>query len=97
MGARLAALQRQWDPKAGAFRCHYTGITLIDAHGSRRSATWEHVTPGDESSVVLVADVVNKMKGDLTEEEFRVFVRALARHFDEPGFDEGLFPRDRLV
>lgn len=92
MHARLRALQRQWDQEIKAFRCHYTGIALADAHGSRRSATWEHVQPGDESSVVLVADVVNKMKGDLSEDAFRQLVLALAKHFEEPGFDEDAFP-----
>lgn len=97
MAARLAALHDQWDPIAGAFRCYYTDLVLTEDWGSRRSASWEHRTPGDESSVVLVADLVNKMKGDLTEEEFRIIVRAMARHFDEPGFDERLFPPDRAV
>ena len=94
IAARLAAMHRQWDTEAAAFRCLYTGLTLTDSHGSRRSATWEHRIPGDESSVVLVADLVNKMKGDMTEHEFRRVVQALARHFEAPGFDEGDFPLD---
>jgi hypothetical protein len=94
MAARLAALNRQWDPEAGAFRCHYTGLVLTLVWGSRRSASWEHRTPGDESSVVLVADLVNKMKGDMDEDQFRRVVLALARHFETPGFDEAQFPVD---
>ena len=60
-----------------AFRCFYSDIPLVTEPGTRRSATWEHRTPNDESSVVLVADVVNKMKGNLTDAEFRRIVRAL--------------------
>ena len=97
MTARLAALHRQWDRKAGAFRCYYTGLVLREDWGSRRSASWEHRTPGDESSVVLVADLVNKMKGDLTEDEFRRVVQALARHFETSRFDEAEFPVDRKM
>ncbi len=66
----------------------------MDTHGSRRSATWEHVIPGDESSVVLVADLINKMKGDMQEDEFRSVVTALARFFSEGYFDETAFPID---
>ena len=93
----MAALHNQWDPKAGAFRCFYTSLVLSEDWGSRRSASWEHRTPGDESSVVLVADLVNKMKGDMTEQEFRRVVLALARHFDAPGFDDAEFPADPAV
>jgi len=50
--------------------------------------------PGDESSVVLLADVVNKMKTDMTEEQFKTMVRALARRFDGHPFDESAFPED---
>jgi hypothetical protein len=93
--ARLEALCKQWDRTVGAFRCHYTRMRLLtDPYGSRRYATWEHVIPGDESSVVLVADVVNKMKGDMREAEFRAIVRALARYFDGGQFDESSIPLD---
>jgi hypothetical protein len=95
MSARFRSMQEQWDSGIGAFRCYYTRIPLVDAHGSRRSATWEHVTPGDESSVVLVADLINKMKGDMQEGEFRTVVTALAAFFSEGSFDESAFPLDR--
>lgn len=85
-------MRRQWDPEVGAFRCHYTGVPLDDQSGSRRYATWEHLTPGDESNVVLVADLVNRMKSDMTDAEFRAIVKALARHFDGDNFDHSAFP-----
>lgn len=93
--ARRKALVEQWDSEIDGFWCYYTRIKLTHDYGSRRYATWEHREPGDESSVVLVADLVNKMKGDMTEAEFRTMVQALSRHFDEAPFDESAFPPDR--
>ena len=92
--ARRKALHNQWDSDIGAFRCYYTCVELTHNYGSHRYATWEHREPGDESSVVLVADLVNKMKGDMKEAEFQVMVRALARHFEDQPFDEAAFPAD---
>lgn len=93
--ARLWAMWDQWDEKERVFRCKYTAVPLSEVRGSRRYATWEHATPGDEASVVLVADLVNKMKVDLTETEFRDMVATLARHFEGHDFDPNDFPADR--
>lgn len=92
--ARLEALRKQWDPQIDAFRCYFTAVPMTGTHGSRRYATWEHLVPGDESSVVLVTDLVNKMKSDMTEDEFKTIVRALTRRFDGESFDEHAFPPD---
>lgn len=87
--ARFRAMCRQWNSAKEAFLCHYTGLPLLTENkGSRRYATWEHVIPGDESSVVLAANIVNKMKSDMTEAEFKRLVRALADHFDMQALDE---------
>ena len=94
--ARLWAMWDQWDGNESVFRCKYTGVPLSEVRGSRRYATWEHATPGDEASVVLVADLVNKMKVDMTEPEFRDMVAALARRFEGHDFDAHAFPADRL-
>jgi hypothetical protein len=93
IGARRKALYDQWDSEIGAFRCYYTHIPLTDEQGSPRYATWEHRNPSDETSVVLVANIISRMKSDLTENQFRAMVAALSRHFDdsEP-FDESAFP-----
>jgi hypothetical protein len=50
--------------------------------------------PGDEASVVLVADLVNRMKSDMTDAEFRGMVTALASHFGGSEFDHAAFPDD---
>jgi hypothetical protein len=93
--ARLAALRTQWDPFIEAFRCHYTDVPLSLKPGTRRTATWEHLTPRDESSVVLLADLVNKMKSDMTDAEFRIVVRALANRFEGGLFDPYAFPAEK--
>jgi hypothetical protein len=83
----------QWSPNAQAFVCYYTGVPLTEEYGSTRHATWEHLTPEDEGSVKLVADLVNRMKADMTDSEFRSMVAALARMFEGGDFDESVFPR----
>jgi hypothetical protein len=94
--ARRKALRAQ--RRGDAFVCAYTGIELTEANGDTRFATWEHRQPGDESSVVLVADLVNRMKGDMSESEFSAMVRALADLFQGKAFDESAFPiRQRRV
>jgi hypothetical protein len=75
---RVLAMKNQWDALIRAFCCKYTLVQLSDKSTSNKYGTWEHVIPGDESSVVLVADLVNKMKVDMTEREFETMVRALA-------------------
>lgn len=93
--ARLRAMQRQFDPSIDGYRCYFTHVELELAAGTRRSAEWAHLTAGDESSVVLACKLVNRMQTDLTEPEFEVFVKALARRFEGKPFDQSAFPRDR--
>lgn len=91
--ARLRALQEAW--RDGSFRCFYTGMALID-DGQRwrdhRYLVLEHRIPGDEASVVVTCALVNRMKTDLTEEQFKNMVRELAKVFDGGTFDERAFP-----
>jgi hypothetical protein len=42
--------------------------------------------------VGVFADLVNRMKTDLSEEDFRRMVAALARKFENGEFDESAFP-----
>jgi hypothetical protein len=96
--ARLRALQRSW--RDGAFHCFYTGIVLVE-DGRRwrdhRYLTFEHRTPGDESSVVVTCALVNRMKTDLTEEQFKAMVAELAKVFAGGTFDERAFPGSAAV
>lgn len=92
--ARLWAMSRQW--RDGAFRCHFTDIALsTEGSGDPRYATWEHVEPGNEATVVLAADIVNRMKQNMNEAEFRAMVSALARRFEGAEFDENALPARR--
>jgi len=93
--ARLRTMQAQYDEDIDAFRCYFTGIALDLAAGSRRSAEWAHLVPGDDSSEVLACKLANRMQADLTEDEFRAFVVVLARHFEGRPFDETAFPGER--
>lgn len=93
--ARKKALRKAWDPKARCFRCHYTGIALnTDDHRDHRYLSLEHQTPGDETEIVVVSALINRMKTDLSDQEFRGMVSALARKFEAEGedFDKEAFP-----
>lgn len=87
--ARLQALKGAWDGEA--FRCYYTGIKLIlDNHGDPRYLTFDHRTPRVESDVVVAAAVINDMKSDLAEDEFRAVVTQLAQRFSGGRFDDAV-------
>jgi hypothetical protein len=91
--ARLRALRESW--RDGAFHCFYTDVELItdrERSHDRRYLHFEHRTPGDESSVVVTSALVNLMKTNLSEEEFRTMVAELARAFAGERFDDGAFP-----
>jgi hypothetical protein len=92
MAARRDALHEQWNEDLQAFTCKYTSIVLTH-DGGARNAEWEHVIPGVESSVVLVAAVVNRMKGDLTEDQWDAMIGALyALRIQGKPFDESALP-----
>jgi hypothetical protein len=80
--AREWALHESWD--GHCFRCYYTNWPLVlDNPDSPYYLTWEHRTPGIESDVVVAAALINYMKADLTETEFRTVVEGLARRFND--------------
>src|ERR1043165_9754744 len=81
--AREKALHKAWDGEC--FRCYYTGWPLsVDNPKSHLYLTWEHLTPGNEDDVVVAAALINYMKSDLTEREFRKVVIAMALRFQKP-------------
>ena len=78
--ARLAALKRAWG--GSAFYCEITGWKLTTTNSeSPFYLTWEHLTPGDEKDVIVAAALVNRMKANLTLDQFKVLVCALAKRF----------------
>jgi hypothetical protein len=95
--ARVRALCDSW--RDGAFHCHYTGVTLVTEPArwrDHRYLAFEHQTPGDEASVVVTCSLINRMKTDLNDGEFRLLVTELARTFAGAGFDERAFPEGGL-
>lgn len=89
--ARLAALKRAW--RGSAFYCEITGWRLTTANReSPFYLTWEHLTPGNEKSVVVAAALVNRMKANLTLDQFKLLVCALANRFANP---RGTVPKIR--
>lgn len=89
--ARLAALKRAW--RGSAFYCEITGWKLdTKDHHSPFYLTWEHLTPGNEDDVVVAAALVNRMKANLTLDQFKLLVCALANRFANP---RGTVPKIR--
>lgn len=75
------ALREAWDPAGGCFRCQITGVELVVGHENwphTRYLEREHVSPGDDSAYVVCAAIINRMKGSMTEREFREAVGAVA-------------------
>lgn len=88
--ARERALRDAWDGQG--FRCHYTGIRLAeDNPNNPRYITFDHRTPRQEDDIVVVAALINDMKSDLSDDEFRTMVKQLADYFSGGKFDESAF------
>lgn len=88
--ARARALQDAWDGEA--FRCYYSGVRLVeDNHGDPRYLTFDHRIPRQETDIVVVAAVINDMKSDMADDEFRAMVWQLANRFNGGGFNESVF------
>ena len=88
--AHKQALKDAWDGEG--FLCHYSHIRLIENdREDPRYLTFDHRTPGDENDIVVAAFVLNDMKTNMTEGEFRAMVFQLANHFKGGTFDERVF------
>jgi hypothetical protein len=91
--ARICALKRAWDADERCFLCHYTRIPLdTEDHRDHRYLSLEHQTPGNETDIVVVSALINRMKTDLSDAEFKRMVTALAASFEKPPFDRDAFP-----
>lgn len=88
--ARARALRDAWDGEA--FRCYYSGVRLVEDNSKDpRYLTFDHLTPRQESEIVVVAAAINDMKSDMADGEFRAMVLQLARRFSGGEFDESVF------
>ena len=63
------------------FVCHYSGAVLTEDPSSPWHVSFDHCTPGDERDLVICAALVNHMKSNLTEPEFRSLVVQLGQRF----------------
>lgn len=84
--ARELALQQAWDGEG--FRCYYTGVRLEEKNSKHPLyITFDHRIPRDEQDIVVTSQVINDMKSDLSEEEFRKVVIELAKKFQGGEFN----------
>src|SRR3990172_1591991 len=80
--ARLDALKKGFNKLGKYFECYYTQIRLDESNPrSARYLTFYHVVPRDESKMVLAAALINDMKSDFTDKEFRSMIKQLSSHF----------------
>jgi len=80
--AYVAALQKAWSVGDDGFLCHYSGVKLVE--GGRKdpwALSFDHVVPGQKGNLVVCSFLINVMKAELSEEEFRVVVKEIDRHW----------------
>ena len=77
------AMDGVWDYiRKYGFVCYYTGMPLdLDDPKSPWYLVFDHWSPRDPRKIVITSSLVNRMKSDLTEEEFWYFISQLANHF----------------
>ena len=81
------ALINAWD--GNAFRCYYSNTPLETTNSKNpRYRTFDHRTPRDKQDIVLAASLINDMKSDMTEQEFKKIIIELAKRFQGGHFDD---------
>ena len=79
---RVAALVNGYDAGTDGFLCYYTGVPLDEHDNTDPFHLWYDLrVPDDPATAVLSSMLANRMKTDMSEEEFRIFV---------PQLDDGL-------
>jgi hypothetical protein len=93
VAARVKALQKSWDKESECFRCHYSGIQLVDDNPKDpRYITFDHLTPAKVGDLVSTAAIINDMKSDMSIDEFKTIIKQLAEHFNSGApVDESIF------
>ena len=81
--AKRKALVEAYDRDADGFRCYYTGFLLVlDDPSSPWEYNFDHRIPGQPGDYVITCGLLNDMKTQLSEEEFKKVVIELAAHFE---------------
>jgi len=76
-------LKAAYDPAADGFRCQYTGFLLdIGVRLNPWHLNFDHRRPGVEGDYVVTCRLINDMKTELSDEEFKKVVIELAKHFE---------------
>ncbi len=89
---RVRALQSAWDAESECFRCHYSGIKLVDDNPKDpRYITFDN-SPVKVGELIIIAALIYDMKSDLPLDEFKTIVIQLGQHFaDGKPVDETIF------
>lgn len=89
---RVKALQTAWDAESDCFRCHYSGIRLVDDNPrDPRYITFDN-SPAREGELIITASLIYDMKVTLTIDEFKTIVIQLGQYFaDGTPVDETIF------
>jgi hypothetical protein len=83
LDAKVQALKSAYDKRADGFRCHYTGFILdLEEAASPWHLAFDHSLPGQPGKYSVTCQIINQMKSQLSEEEFKKVVLELARHFE---------------
>ena len=81
--AKVRALRAAYDKDIDGFRCHYTGFLLdLKDPASPWLLNFDHCIPGKPGMYRIACQIINQMKSQLSEEEFKKVVLELARHFE---------------
>ena len=93
VAARVKALQNSWDKENEYFRCHYSGIRLVDDnYKDPRYVTFDYLTPLKGGELVITASIISDMKSDMSADEFKTIINQLAKHFEDGAeVDENIF------
>ena len=87
------ALQDGWCEALDGFICYWTGLKLEEIDWkSPHYLSYDHLTPGVKEPQKVCTQWINRMKSVLSENEFRTFIRELARFFR----GEGALRKDKL-
>jgi hypothetical protein len=81
--AKREALRKAYDAAAGGFRCHYTGVLLdLGDTSDPWHLSFDHRLPGRKGNIAVTSVIINNMKSELSDGEFRKVVVELAKHFE---------------
>ena len=88
--ARVRAMQSSWSVADGCFRCHYSGVRLVEEHSHPAYPTFDLTTPRDGREVEFVATIINNMKALMGGPDFKAIVIEMGKRFQGLPFDQQL-------